>query len=174
MIKWFLALFPLIVGADQYTKWLVRQHIELNERVVVFDGFFNLTHVQNPGAAFGLFRDLDPAIRNPLFYGVSFIAFAILLYLFKNTSVKDWRIRGILIIIAGGALGNIIDRVLFGQVTDFIQVYYKQYYWPSFNIADSCISVGVTLLVIEMLFFNQQLFEKEGGPEEVQTLSDET
>lgn len=157
-------VIPLILAADQYTKWLIRHYFELHERVVVIDGFFNLTYVQNPGAAFGLFRDLEPAIRTPFFTVVSIVAFIILFYLFYHTSADDWKERMVLALIAGGAMGNIIDRVLFGWVTDFIQVYYKSYYWPSFNVADSCISVGVFLLFLLILFSPKQVDVPEHDP----------
>jgi len=153
-----LIIVPLIVAADQYTKWLVRQHIELHDRLVVIDGFFNLTHVQNPGAAFGLFSDLEPSIRTPLFSTFSIIAFIVLLLLYRRTPDSDWKGRTVLALIAGGAIGNITDRLFFGTVTDFLQVYYKQYYWPSFNVADSCISIGVCLLFILMFFSRDEDF----------------
>ncbi|MFC1851881.1 signal peptidase II [candidate division CSSED10-310 bacterium] len=155
-MKWLLTIIPIILIADQYTKWLIRQKIALYEKIVVIDGFFNLTHVQNAGAAFGLFSDMDKSFRVPFFYSISLIAFVILIYLFINTSPQEWRMRGILTLITGGALGNVTDRILFGSVTDFIQVYYKSFSWPSFNVADSCITVGVILLFIEMIFFNKE------------------
>lgn len=153
-------ILPLVLAADQYTKWLVRQHIDVHDKIIVIGGFFNLTHVQNPGAAFGLFRDLIPGIRTPLFLTTSIVAFIILFYLYRKTETHDWKTRVILALIASGALGNITDRILFGTVTDFLQVYYKQYYWPSFNVADSCITVGVILLILRLLFVREEEFNQ--------------
>jgi len=155
-MKWLFTIIPIIWLFDQGTKLLIKDNIMLHSKKVVVDGFINLTHVQNTGAAFGMFRDLNPVIRNPFFYGVSLLAFVILFYLFTKTSDEDWRLRGTLSLIMGGAIGNITDRIIFGSVTDFIDVYYKQYHWPSFNVADSCITVGVILLFIEMILLDKE------------------
>jgi signal peptidase II len=155
-MRWFLTFIPVILSLDQYSKWLIRQHIPTGGRIEIIEGFFNLTHVQNPGAAFGLLRDLDPAYRNPFFFGISLFAFLILLYLYRQTLPQEWRMRAILAIIFGGALGNVTDRILFGTVTDFLDVYYRDYHWANFNVADSCISIGVGLLFLEMIFFSRR------------------
>ena len=118
--------------------------------IPVVPGFFNLTHVRNKGAAFSLFSTMPDGFRSAFFITVTLVAVAVLAVLIKKTHER--LLVTAFSLIAGGAVGNVIDRIRFGEVVDFIQWYYKSYYWPSFNVADSAISVGVGLLAIDMLF----------------------
>lgn len=138
----------LTVASDQVSKSLVRSHFYDGEVRPVVDGFFNLTLTFNRGAAFGLWSNLPNGWRE-FVLGVT-ICIALLVVLFFLTrsyyqsSVAQVALAGIL----GGAVGNLIDRIRFGGVVDFLDVYHQSYHWPAFNLADSAICVGVGLLIL--------------------------
>jgi signal peptidase II len=143
-----------VLVLDQVTKYIVERRISLHDVVAVIPGFFNLTHVRNKGAAFGILSGLPESWRSAFFIMITIIAVAAIIILIIKTherlSVYAFSL------IAGGAVGNVIDRIRYGEVVDFIQWYVKSYYWPSFNVADSAISIGVALLAVEMLFGKRQ------------------
>jgi len=146
-----------IVVLDQLTKYIVETRIRLYDIITVVPGFFNLTHVRNRGAAFGLLAGLPEFWRSTFFIVVTVAAVAVIIVLI-------WKAHERLLVIAfsliaGGAIGNVIDRIRYGEVVDFIQWYVKSYYWPSFNVADSAISIGVGLLMIDMLFVKKRQAE---------------
>ena len=141
-----------VVVLDQLTKWLVRRELPLHDAIAVVPGLFSIIHATNPGGAFSLFAGAHEWIRLPFFFAASAIAIVVLLYFVRQ--IPD-RQRWLLFAVAGvlgGAVGNLIDRVVFGQVTDFLLVYWRSYYWPAFNVADSFISVGVVILIAHSLF----------------------
>ncbi len=144
----------LIMGTililDQCTKHFVDTHIRRHEIITVIPGFFNLTNVRNPGAAFGILSDMHGMWRSLFFISVTLAALVVIAALIRKTHERLLVLAFSLI--AGGAIGNVIDRVRYGEVVDFIQWYVKSYYWPSFNVADSAISIGVALLAVDMLF----------------------
>jgi signal peptidase II len=144
----------LIVGIvlvlDQITKHVIQTHVRLNDSITVVPGFFNITHVRNKGAAFGILSTLPEFWRSAFFITVTLVAVAAISALIMKTHER--LLVYAFSLIAGGALGNVVDRIRYGEVVDFIQWYMKSYYWPSFNVADSAISIGVVLLAIEMLF----------------------
>jgi signal peptidase II len=111
-------------------------------------GVIRISFIYNEGAIMGLFRNLDPAIRIPFFFVFSLLAVLfILFYIFTLPLDEKWNLFG-LSLIMGGALGNLLDRVLFGKVLDFIQTSF----WPTFNLADSAISTGVAILIFKTVF----------------------
>ena len=140
----------MILILDQITKYIIEKKVRLYDVITVIPGFFNITHVRNKGAAFSLFATASPVFRSLFFISVSIIAIAVIAYLIKKTA--DLLQVFAFSFIAAGAAGNLIDRIRYGEVVDFIQWYVKSYYWPSFNVADSAITVGVTLLAYDMLF----------------------
>jgi signal peptidase II len=146
---WVGAIIGLILILDQATKYLVEKHIRLYETITVVPGFFNLTHVRNRGAAFGILAEAPGVWRGVFFISVTVVAVAVIGFLIRTTKERLHIIAFSLI--AGGAVGNLVDRLRYTEVIDFIQWYVKSYYWPSFNIADSAISAGVVLLVVDML-----------------------
>jgi len=150
-----LAAVTLVVGAvDQWTKYLVLKGFRLYESVPVIDGLFNLTYVRNKGAAFGILADSD--WRRPFFIVVTLVACAFILgYLCRLGNERGLASLSLSLIFAG-ALGNLIDRVRFGEVIDFLDVYWRQYHWPAFNVADSAITVGVGLLLLDMWRHDRQ------------------
>src|SRR6267378_3081849 len=149
-IHFFIALIVLLL--DRWSKHLVSLHIPLYTHIQIIPGFFRLTHTENTGAAFSLFADSPSHWKTALLITFSVVAMIIV-------SVLLWRqaraltITGIaLSLILGGAVGNLWDRVASGRVVDFLLFYVKQYQWPVFNLADSAIVVGASLLVLEILF----------------------
>ncbi len=150
---WVGSIIGVVLVLDQFTKYIVEKRIPLYDVIPVLPGFFNLTHVRNKGAAFSLFSTMPDGFRSAFFITVTLAAVAVLAVLIIKTRERLLVIAFSLI--AGGAVGNVIDRIRFGEVVDFIQWYVKSYYWPSFNVADSAISIGVGLLAIDMLFRKQ-------------------
>ena len=151
---WVGSIAGVVLLLDQVTKFLVMRHIRMFEVITVIPGFFNLTYVRNRGAAFGMLAGVPGAWRSAFFIIVTVIAVAAIVLLIRKTSER--LLVAAFSLIAGGALGNLIDRVRWGEVVDFIDWYVRSYHWPTFNIADSAITVGVGLLVIDMLFSKPQ------------------
>jgi len=142
----YLFVSLVIVLADQVTKEIVADRIPLHSSVPVIQGLFDLTHVRNSGAAFGLFASIDSPLRTVLLNTVAFVVFlAVLVYAWR-TSVDSTRLQLGLSLILGGAVGNLVDRIRAGSVTDFLDFYVGSHRWPAFNVADSAITVGVVLL----------------------------
>ena len=148
---WFYGLAGAVVILDQATKLLVQRAFRLGESLPVLPGFFNLTYVLNPGAAFGLLAGAAPAFRGPFFIAVSVLAIAVICYYHARYARGRPLSTVGLALILGGALGNLIDRLRVGMVIDFLDFYLGAYHWPAFNVADSGITVGVGLLLVEML-----------------------
>lgn len=138
----------IIVSLDQITKLLIINTMQLHESIPVVAGFFNLTYIRNPGAAFGLFATTNSAFRLIFFVGTSIFALGLLGTIFYRIHPDD--VWGQLTVssIVGGAIGNLLDRLQHGEVVDFLDVYIGRYHWPAFNVADGAISVGVVSLLI--------------------------
>jgi len=136
------------VALDQATKLYIDHSFRLYESVTVIENLFNITYVRNQGAAFGILS--ESAYRIPFFITVSLVAaVGILWYLSRLGADKKKAVFALSLIFAG-ALGNLIDRIRFGEVIDFLDVHWHQYHWPAFNMADSAITVGVALLLIDI------------------------
>ncbi len=141
----------LVVAADQLSKWWVLAAIPRHSVVPVVPGFLNLVRVHNPGGAFGFLAGQSSLWRGLFFIFFSLVAVGIILWLYRQTpAVYKWLLTGFSLII-GGALGNLIDRLRFGQVVDFIDVYAGRFHWPAFNLADSAITVGVVIFGLYLL-----------------------
>jgi signal peptidase II len=155
-----LALISLsIVALDQISKVQIMQTMRLHESIPVVSEFFSLTYIRNPGAAFGLLASSGQTFRLIFFGLTSVFALGLLGMIFYRLRQDDWvgqlSIAGIL----GGAIGNLLDRVRFGEVIDFLDFYVNGYHWPAFNVADAAISVGVFFLI---LHFALEKKEEEG------------
>ena len=144
-------LVAVIVGIilffDQLTKTLIAQNLEIGQRIPMYAGFFDLTHMRNPGAAFSFLAQSPEWFRQPFFLISTGIAIIALLFFILYAQEE-----GVLLVIAaasilGGAIGNLIDRLLYGEVIDFLLFYWRGLSWPAFNVADSCITVGVVALL---------------------------
>ena len=144
-----LALIAVtVIILDQATKYWITQSMRLHESIPLIPNLFSFTYIRNPGAAFGLLAGSSNAFRTVFFGVTSLFALALLGTILVRLPERDWigqvSIAGIL----GGAIGNLIDRLRFGEVIDFLDVYVESYHWPAFNVADSAISVGVVCLII--------------------------
>ena len=140
----------IVLVADQVTKAVVQRAMALHESIPLLP-FFSLTYVRNTGAAFGLLADLPPAVRLGLFGAVTAVAIAALAsYLRQIRDDQPW-LAGALGGIVGGAAGNLVCRIRYGEVVDFLHLHYRGFDWPMFNVADSAISVGVVIVLLHSL-----------------------
>jgi signal peptidase II len=147
-----LVAFVVAFSLDLLSKYLVSTQLHFGDKREVIEGFFYLTHVRNPGAAFGLFADFPEAMRLTFFIGISIVAIGIIISFFLKLAPGDRLSALALGFILGGALGNLLDRIRYGEVVDFLHFrLWTGYSWPDFNFADSFIVVGVGLLVLELL-----------------------
>ena len=153
MTRW--KLFGLISVAglviDQATKIYVDRVMHLYQSIPVIDGLFNITYVRNPGSAFGFLAGASLGFRS-VFYAVITAAVALLiLYYLKKERADSLGMSLALAFVFAGALGNLIDRIRFGEVIDFLDVYVSSFHWPAFNVADSSISVGACLILLQLI-----------------------
>jgi signal peptidase II len=141
----------VVVLLDRISKGLIRTHISSYDTVSVIPGLFNIVHTENPGIAFGMLATLTGVWRDVLLIGFSSaVLIAISAMLLRPASQRDWVLRIALGFILGGAFGNLYDRIVNGTVTDFVEVHAGAHYFPAFNIADSAITVGACLLLLDM------------------------
>ena len=148
---WFLALIVAIFALDQLTKYWVIAFLPLHESIPVWEGFFNLTHVRNPGAAFGFLAGMDPQFRGAFFIGVNILAMGFILFYFLKVEKRSLKLLTGLSLIMAGALGNLTDRLRFGEVVDFLDFFLGSWHWPAFNVADSAITCGAFFLIWEIM-----------------------
>jgi signal peptidase II len=148
----YLIISIVVLFLDQWSKGVVTRSFGVHDSREVLGEFFQLTYVRNSGAAFGLFASFESPIKSVLLNSIAVGAFiAVTLYAYRS-HFKSVRLQIALALIVGGAVGNLIDRVRFGYVVDFLLFGVGGHYWPAFNIADSAICVGVGLLALDMLF----------------------
>jgi signal peptidase II len=146
----YLGLSFILFGMDRATKALVVRHLPLYESVPVVEGFFHLTHVANTGALFGLMAGLASPLRGFVFIAIPVVAIALIVVFQLRSRQGDLFTQSGLALILGGALGNLYDRIRFGHVIDFLDFSLAGYHWPAFNIADSCICLGVFTLMLDL------------------------
>jgi len=151
--KWARALgvAAAVVALDQITKAIVASRMALHESIPVIGGCFALTYVRNTGAAFGIFAGRLFAFRMPFFLAISALAVLLLLWFLRTLPAER---RGVVVAcgaVIGGAIGNMIDRITYGEVIDFLDVFVGTYHWPAFNIADAAITLGVLVLCLDAL-----------------------
>ncbi len=145
-LKW-LWLSILFIIIDQVTKQYAVASIDLYERIAVTP-FFNFTYAQNPGAAFSFLAD-QPGWQRWFFTAIALIASIIFIVWMAKTPKENKMLSIAFALLLSGAVGNLIDRVLFGYVIDFLDFYYKSYHWPAFNVADSAIFIGAVLMILD-------------------------
>src|SRR5271165_3815102 len=152
MRKYFFLIAGIVLLLDRFGKWAVASNIPLHDSVTVIPGFFHLTHVQNTGAAFGLFAESSAQWKVGALVSFSVIALIVVsALLWKNSHALSTTTIGLSLIL-GGATGNLWDRMMTGHVVDFLDFNLGSYHWPAFNVADSAIVVGAILLVSEIVF----------------------
>jgi len=140
-----------VIVLDQITKAVITEKLFMYGSHKVIDGFFSLVYVMNPGAAFGFLAGAPEMFRYLFFISVTVLAILLIIYYILKSKSQDVLIVISLTLIFGGAVGNLIDRIRFGAVVDFLDFYIGSWHWPAFNVADSAISVGAVLMIWEML-----------------------
>jgi len=141
-----------IALADLLVKRVVTKFFLYGERIEVIPGFFDLTYILNPGAAFGIMADWDSSLRVPVLLSFSIAAIVFIVYLYVR-ALADSKVATVALpLIAGGALANLYERITAGAVVDYLDFYVSNYHWPAFNIADASITTGVFLFLLQPLF----------------------
>ena len=154
-LPYFLVALVIFV-LDRAAKILVEAYLPLHQSLTIIPGFFDLAHTRNTGVAFGFLANSDsPWMPRVLTLISSLALLTILVFSLRNSS-KNWKLQLGLMLVLGGAGGNLCDRLLYGYVIDFIEAYYRSYHWPTFNVADSSISIGIGLLLLETLTHRPQ------------------
>ncbi|MEJ2157361.1 MAG: signal peptidase II [Desulfobacteraceae bacterium] len=148
----FISMSVLVVALDQLSKLWVLVAMPLHESIAVIPGFFSLTHVRNPGGAFGFLAQNGAPWRHWLFLAAAVLALGMILYFHHHTPRSHPYLALGLAMIFGGAIGNLIDRVRFGEVVDFLDFYILDHHWPTFNVADSGVTVGVLIFLAHIVF----------------------
>jgi signal peptidase II len=146
----YLVLVIAVLALDRWTKLLIQSRFGLDDSVSVIDGFFNITYVRNTGVAFGIFSSISSPAKSILLSAFAALAAVLVIGYSLRTPLQNRLLHVALALILGGALGNLYDRLAYGYVVDFLEFYVRSYHWPSFNVADSAISIGVILLAIEI------------------------
>jgi len=147
---YYLTLAAAVIVVDIWTKWLIVRRIDLHEAIPVIPDFFQLVHVRNTGAAFGLGANASSKLVPILLNAGAIAVFCVVVVYALRTAVTDRLLQTGLHLILGGAIGNLLDRFRFGYVVDFLDVYIGSHHWPAFNIADSAICIGIALLFLDM------------------------
>lgn len=146
----YLILSAVVILLDIWTKSLVLARIDLHEAIPVIPNFFQLVHVRNTGAAFGLGANASSKLVPILLNAGAIAVFCVVVVYALRTAVTDRLLQTGLHLILGGAIGNLLDRFRFGYVVDFLDVYVGRHHWPAFNVADSAICIGIALLFFDM------------------------
>jgi signal peptidase II len=159
MIRFFI-IMVLVVVSDQLSKLWILDNYALYESTTLIPGFFNFTFLRNSGAAFGMLSNMPLLWRQIFFISIAVIALVVLILMQRKMGRESFWYTLSFAFIGGGAVGNVIDRVLYGSVIDFLDVYVGQYHWPAFNVADSGITVGVCIFLL------LQILEGKGESEQ--------
>lgn len=141
-----------VILFDQISKYVIKLNLDIHDSITVFEKFFNITHILNPGGAFGFFASQSPEVRRFFFLFISSVVTLFILWFYKKCAADFIFLSTGLALIFGGAIGNLIDRFRYGKVLDFLDFYIGSVHWPAFNIADSAISVGMGILVYHIIF----------------------
>jgi signal peptidase II len=147
----FYLIALAIVFLDQTTKLVIIQTIQYGQAIAIIPDFFDIVFVLNPGAAFGFLSTLSAEVRNPLFILISVVAVVLIVFYHARYLGSNRLVSFALALVLGGAAGNLIDRLRYGMVVDFLDVHVGQYHWPAFNVADSTISIGVGLMILDII-----------------------
>ncbi|SDW03096.1 signal peptidase II Aspartic peptidase. MEROPS family A08 [Marinococcus luteus] len=159
IIKWHYLLAALIIIFDQVTKYIVAASMRIGESIEVVPSFLYLTSHRNAGAAFGILQG-----QRWFFLIITIVVIAVVVYYMQQYGTLSFTFGIPLALVLGGAIGNFIDRMLFGEVVDFVDVYLFAYNYPIFNVADAALTVGVVWLIIGM-FLDERSRKKEEAHE---------
>ena len=147
----FIMIAGIVIIADQLTKYWVSENIPFSGSETIVPGFLDLVHVKNSGAAFGAFSHKGNILSRFALSGISLIALIVIAWIVISQKLDRYSIIGFALFF-GGAAGNFVDRVMFGQVTDFIDVYIGNLHWPAFNLADSALTIGAIIFCARLVF----------------------
>lgn len=170
---WYLIITSLVLALDQFTKYWVSVRLREGDEIDIIPGFFKLSYTENPGIAFGMFNNGD--VRWFL-VAISVAAVAVVVFYLMRAPSSNGLLLWSLALLAAGICGNLIDRVRMGRVIDFILLYYKTYQWPVFNIADTAITIGASLMAIELFLAPQPerpAVAEAGDPPPPEAVNDE-
>jgi len=156
IIRWGLLFVVPLYALDQWTKWLICGNVEIGTGFTVIAGFFDIIHMRNTGAAFSLLQGIPGAYRTYFFLSVTVIALVAIFTIFWKSSETSWPMKVVMSLIVAGAIGNLTDRILFNEVVDFLSFYIGHYRWPTFNLADTYISLGMAGLIIHTFFTSKK------------------
>ena len=146
----------LLFVLDRITKDLIKAHVSLWDAWAVIPGLVNIVHTENPGIAFGMLANLENPWRNVLLIGFSMLVLAIISAVLLRMGGQGMLLRMGLALVMGGALGNLFDRIVHGTVTDFVEFHVGEHYFPAFNVADSAITIGACLLLLDMWYSKER------------------
>ena len=145
-----LIIVVVIVALDQATKAIVDRTMPLYHSIPIIENFFNLTYIRNTGAAFGILARTGDLFRRTFLIGFSIAAIGFIILMLRRLPQDEKILTAALGFILGGAIGNLIDRLLYGEVIDFLDFYWSRYHWPAFNVADSFITIGVVVILFRL------------------------
>lgn len=147
----FVVVAVAVIVLDQLTKSAIVARFSLHESYTIINNFFNLVYVMNPGAAFGFLAGASAMFRYIFFIGITVLAIVLIIFYLVKSKPQSVLIVLSFTLIFAGAVGNLTDRIRFGAVVDFLDVYVGTWHWPAFNVADSAISIGAVLIIWEMI-----------------------
>ncbi|HOM28423.1 MAG TPA: signal peptidase II [Deltaproteobacteria bacterium] len=150
---WFLLVALPCYALDQWTKRLVSSRMDIGDGFTVIPGFFDIIHTRNTGAAFGILQGLPEQYRIWLFGSMTIVACVLLVLVFTRTGDSSWTMSAVLSLVIAGALGNLTDRLLHGEVVDFLSLHVGRFRWPTFNMADTWITLGMAGLLARTFLF---------------------
>ena len=155
MLKNKYVYLTLVVAAvvlgDQITKAIVLNNLPLYQSLTVIPGLFDITHIQNPGGAFGFLAGSSPVVRKLVFLFVTVMAMCLVFWFYVQTPTTHRFLATGFALIFAGAVGNLIDRIRLGKVVDFLDFYVGKYHYPAFNVADSAICVGIGIFLLHLV-----------------------
>jgi signal peptidase II len=162
-LTWFLLTLAVAYPLDQLSKRWIIESLYYGQTLEIVPGLIDLTHVRNPGGAFSVLAGASSDWRMPFFLGAGALAVGLLLVFYRRLPPQARLSAKAIGMIMGGALGNLTDRVVHGEVIDWLDVHLGTYTWPTFNVADSCIVVGVGILILEAFVWGEDWGEDRDG-----------
>jgi signal peptidase II len=145
------AWLAVILVTDQVSKFIVDQTMPLHHSIPIIENFFSLTYIRNTGAAFGILAGHPATFRLPFLIFFSLLAIGFIIAMLRRLPQQEKGLITALSFILGGAVGNLIDRVVYGEVIDFLDFYWRNLHWPAFNVADSFITIGVLMTIYYLI-----------------------
>ena len=150
-LRLVLVIVAAIVVSDQATKAIIDRNMALGQSIPVIENLFSITYVRNTGAAFGILAQSGEAFRRTFLIGFSLVAIGFIVAMLRRLPSDEKLLTVALAFILGGAFGNLIDRLIYGEVIDFLDFYWSGHHWPAFNVADSFITIGVVTILLRLL-----------------------